>query len=131
MHANPTGILANGRTIAQCLEDTRDGIGIHGHEEARAELRTRSASGKESRRGVRELLVAQQVIRLKGALQVIRPKTKSHAHPQMLRTLTNHQLGVLQKIRLFQSLESEIIQLIIALVVNRPLNGSGLLRVRA
>ena len=70
-------------------------------------------------------LEGQEVVCLKRLLQIVGPDAESHAHPHVLGSLHDLHGGVLQQIRLFQSLEAEIVKLVVAVVLDVAVNPVG------
>ena len=126
METDATCVLANHRAILQRIIDASNAIrSLHRQEEAGGQLLTGCACVKVRRRGVDKVLVAQQVVGLKGFLQVHRaPQRQGHSHHQMLRALQRLALRVAEEVLKFlQCLESEIVQMIVPLVINAGIDG--------
>ena len=117
-HTNATGVLGNDGTVLECIVNAINRVFLHRHEKARTHLWARRAGIKESRRGVCKVPKREHVVGFQNRVNVVAVNTDSHTHEHLLRPFGN--LAVhLEQIGLFQSLESKIVQLKVALVHHR------------
>lgn len=71
---------------------------------------------------MRKLLLAHQILGLKGTGKIRRPECKAHTHPEVLRALTNLARRVLEKLGLLKRLEAELVKELVTLVINGSIN---------
>lgn len=67
-------------------------------------------------------LEGQEIVCLKCLFQIIGPDAEGDTHPHVLWPLHDLHGSVLQQIRLFQSLEAEIVKLVVAVVLDVAVN---------
>eukprot|EP00754_Rhynchopus_humris_P024464 Rhum_TRINITY_DN14894_c1_g1::Rhum_TRINITY_DN14894_c1_g1_i1::g.125998::m.125998 len=114
VHVQPdaAGRLRDVRAGRQRVEDALDRVGLHRHQEARRHLRRGRARVEQRGAGVREVALAEVLVRLDDGVDVVVVDAEADPHQHLLRTLHHAQHAVvlhLQQVALLECLETEVV----------------------
>merc|ERR1719234_1894906 len=114
---DPPGRLGDESALLEGVVDALDAVAGHREEEAGGKLGPGGGCIKESRGGMSEKLLGEQVIGLNGCLYVLTMDANRHPHQHLLRSL--HHLTVdLQQVRPLRSLEAKVLVLKVPVIDN-------------
>ena len=113
--SDSTCILGNDGTVLECVVDAINRVVLHSQQEARRHLRHGCSSIEESRSGMSEVFVGQEIIGFNDSGNIITMNANSDTHEHVLGALGNLSVH-LEEIRLFQGLESKVLKVEITIV---------------
>lgn len=102
------GSLGDESACFEGIVNALDRVVLHGHEEARRQLRMRSSGVEESRRSVGEVTLRHEVVRLQDAVDVRAVNSDSDTHEHVLRSLSDLAIDA-KKVRSLECLEAEVV----------------------
>ena len=106
--SDSTGGLGDEGAGLEGVVDTVDRIVLHGNEETRGELRSRSTGVEEGGGSVGEASFGHEGVRLKGSLDVLAVNSNGDSHEHVLRSFRDFTIDS-EKVGSLESLESKVV----------------------
>ena len=110
-----TGGLGDHRAVLESVVDALDGVVFHGEEEARAQLRVRSAGIEEGRGGVCKVALGHEVVGLEYSIDIVTVNANGNTHNHLLGSLCWAAIDA-EEIGTLKSLETEVVVVKVAIV---------------